>query len=504
MLFTELNWTLNSPYPVLITLQLLPLAGAILILAMKDSAWLKQIALLVAGAEMLLVIDMFTRYDHSTATMQLAERLELFGPFAYHAAVDGISIVFMLLTALMVLLVAIYGISRGLKPASRFFSVLLGIESSLMAMFTTMNLMWFIVLSTVQLGLVGYMLWRWAQSPEKDFALTRFYQFMGLGILLLLAGTLALGWNAAHETGQWSFDLFVLAQVPMLVGFQSVVFFLLFYGFSIRTPFFPLHGWLPLIAEHGNIAIAPALFLGIKIGIYALLRFVFPLVPDAIIQWHNYVVGFAVVGIFYAALLAMLQINLRRLIAFAVISHTGIIIMGLFSLHHLAFQGAVLLSITFGLAAAALSLVTGMIYRRTRTTRLDKLGGLFDHIPLLGITFFIAGLSIIGMPGTPGFDAVHLVLEASIARFGGLLTIAAALGNVLAAGFLLWAFQRAFLGSMPGQGESSMTIEKARPSELLVAGLIVAVLLSTGFHITPLMELIEMPLDAISHLYPGE
>jgi NADH-quinone oxidoreductase subunit M len=178
--------------------------------------------------------------------------------------------------------------------------------------------------------------------------------------------------------------------------------------------------------------------------------------------------------------------------------------MGLFSLHHLAFQGAVLLSITFGLAAATLSLVTGMIYRRTRTTRLDKLGGLFDHIPLIGITFFIAGLSIIGMPGTPGFDAVHLVLEASIARFGGLLTIAAALGNVLAAGFLLWAFQRAFLSPMPVQGTTGSTIEPARPSELLVVGLIVVVLLSTGFHITPLMELIEMPLEAISHLYPGE
>jgi NADH-quinone oxidoreductase subunit M len=149
MIFTELNWSLNSPYPVLITLQLLPLAGALLMLAMKDSAWLKQAVLLVAGTEMLLVFDMFRRYDHSTATMQLAERFELFGPFAYHAAVDGISIVFMLLTALMVLLVAIYGISRGLQPASRFFSVLLGVESSLMAMFTTMNLMWFIILSTV-------------------------------------------------------------------------------------------------------------------------------------------------------------------------------------------------------------------------------------------------------------------------------------------------------------------------------------------------------------------
>jgi len=456
---------------------------------------------LMTGAEMLLVIDMYRRYDHATAAMQFAERLDLFGPFSYHAAADGVSIVFMLLTALMSLLVVIYGtIIRNLRPASRFLGVLLVIESSLMAMFSTMNLMWFIVLSTLQLALIGYMLWRWAGSPEKTFALTRFYQFMGLGILLLLAGALALGWNASHETGQWSFDLYGLSRTAMPSGFQSVVFFLLFYGFSIRTPFFPLHGWLPLIAEHGNIAVAPTLFLGIKIGIYALLRFVFPLLPDAVVQWHDYVVGFAVVGIFYAALLAMVQTNLRRLIAFAVLSHTGIIVMGLFSLHQRAFQGAVLLSVTFGLAAATLSLMTGLIYRRTRTTRLDRLGGLFDPIPLIGLTFFIAGLSIIGMPGTPGFDAVHLVLEASIVRFGGLVTIVAALGNVLAAGFLLWAFQRVFLAPAP-EGAGGAGVEAARPSELLVAGLIVTVLLSTGFYITPLMDLIDTPLESITRLY---
>lgn len=503
MLLSEIHWTSSSPYPVLLTLQLLPLAGAMLMLVMKDISRLKIAGISLAVTELLLVFDLYRRYDHSTAMLQFAEHLNLFGPFTYHSAADGIAIVFILLTALMCLLVAIYGIIRGLKPLSRFLAVLFGIEFSLMAMFTTMNLMWFLLLSAIQLGLIGYMLWRWAQSPEKDIALTRFYQFMGISLLLLFSGMLALGWNSAHETGQWSFDMHDLAGVNMPLSFQSVVFFLLFYGFAIRTPLFPLHGWLPLIATHGNIAIAPALFLGIKIGIYGMLRFVFPLVPDAVMQWHNFVVGFAVVGIFYAALLAMVQTNLRRLLAFAVLSHTGIIIIGLFSLHLLAFQGAVLLTVTFGLAAATLSFMTGMIYRRTRTTRLDRLGGLFDYIPLIGLTFFIAGLSIFGMPGTPGFDAVHLVLEASIIRFGGLVTIAAALGNVLAAGFLLWAFQRAFLGSRP-EGSGNTVIEPARPSELLVAGLIVAVLLGTGFHITPLMDLVEVPLESISSLYPSE
>ncbi len=280
--------------------------------------------------------------------------------------------------------------------------------------------------------------------------------------------------------------------------FQTLVFFLLFYGLAIRTPLFPMHGWLPQVAEHGNIAVAPTLLLGLKIGIYGLLRFVLPLVPEAVQYWQPFVVAFAVVGIFYAALLAMVQENLRRLLAFAVVSHTSLIVLGLFTLDHLAFQGSVMLAVTFGLAVAALLFMTGLVYRRTRTTQLTELGGLFDQIPFVGIAFLVAGLSIIGMPGTPGFDAAHLVLEASIARFGGLLTIAAALGNLLAAGFLLWAFQRAFLGPCP---EGQAPVERLGLAEWLVSGAVIAVLLGVGFYSHPWLELIDVPLATLSAHY---
>jgi NADH-quinone oxidoreductase subunit M len=159
-----------------------------------------------------------------------------------------------------------------------------------------------------------------------------------------------------------------------------------------------------------------------------------------------------------------------------------------------------MLSVTFGLALATLVFMTGLVYRRTRTTLLGRLGGLFDHIPFVGIAFLVAGLSIIGMPGTPGFDAVHLVLEASIHRFGALLTIAAALGNVLAAGFLLWSFQRAFLA--PSQEERPQgTMQRMSAPELLVAGIVVFVLLGAGFYTDPWLELIDNSLQGLSGLY---
>ena len=124
---------------------------------------------------------------------------------------------------------------------------------------------------------------RWATSPAEELALARFYQFMGTGLALLLAGTLLLGWNHARpDRGIWSFDLIELSAVPVAPALSSLVFFLLFYGLAIRTPLFPLHGWLPLVAEHGNVAVAPVFLLGLKVGIYGLLRFVFPLVPEAV------------------------------------------------------------------------------------------------------------------------------------------------------------------------------------------------------------------------------
>jgi NADH-quinone oxidoreductase subunit M len=215
--------------------------------------------------------------------------------------------------------------------------------------------------------------------------------------------------------------------------------------------------------------------------------------------WYPYVTGFAAAGVFYAALLAFQQSNLRLLIAFAVVSHTSLVIIGIFSLDPAAFQGSLLLAVNFGFAATAMMLMVGLVHRRTRTTNLARLGGLFDRIPLLALTFLVAGLAIVGMPGTPGFDAAHLVLEAGIQRFGALTTVAAALGNVVAAGFLLWAFQRAFLApTPPGRGPM---VERANALELAIAGTLLVVMLFAGFRMESLLAMVDAPVKALALRY---
>lgn len=495
----EILWSAQSNFPLLATLQLFPLVAMGATLLLHNSRLLFPLALGAALVELLLAVSLYHNFDIGSSRFQFAEHAQLLGPIAYHAAVDGLGVIFVLLTALLSLLVILYGRIRIFEPQSRFFAVLFAVEAALISSVVTVDLLWFVLLSALQLLPVSYLLHRWSTSPDKQLALNRFLQFMGTALLLLFAGTIMLGWQLADANGgHWSFDLFTLAAQPVSGALQSAIFFLLFYGLAVRIPIFPLHGWLPTIAEHGTVAIGPVFLIGLKTGIYGLLRFVLPLLPEAVMQWHNYVVAFAVTGVFYAALLALMQRNLRRLLAFAIISHSGVLIIGIFSLNHAAFQGSIILSINFGLAAAGLLFMSGMVFQRTGTLLLEQLGGMFDRIPLIGITFFMAGLSIIGMPGTPGFDSVHLVLEASIHRYGALLTIAAALGNVVAAGFLLWAFQRAFLAPRP---EQMPEIRPVNAAEIAVAGTVLITLLVTGFHSEPWLELVDMSLTNLSNLY---
>ena len=501
MNITELHWTAQSSYPLLLLLQLFPVAAMIALYFLRGSKQLMKLGILFTVLELLIAIDVYLHFDHTSTALQLSEQFTLLGPLSYHAAEDGMSVLFILLTALLSALVMLYGAIIPLETPHRLPFMVLATEAVLLSQFTTVDLLWFGLMSLVEIILISYMLWRWGTSPERDLSLTRFIQFMATSVILMTIGITMLAWNYAHETGNpWSFDLLLLQQVSVSEQINSIIFFLLFYGLAIRIPLFPLHGWLPLAAEHGTVAIAPVFLLGLKVGIYALIRFVFPLLPESVMLWHEFIVTFAVAGVFYAAVMAMMQVNMRRLLAFAVVSHTSVLVIGLFSLNQIAFEGAVLLSINFGLAISGLLFMTGFVFWRTRTMLLKKLGGLFDHIPFIGITFLICGLSIIGMPGTPGFDAAHLILEASIHQFGALITIAAALGNVVAAGFLLWAFQRAFLSAKIGQWHEDAIRPSSRAEEILAA-IFIVVLLTTGFYSEPLLDLVDNTMLGLGELY---
>jgi NADH-quinone oxidoreductase subunit M len=488
---TEIFWYQQAGLPLLFWLQALPLLGAAVVYALQERASAVLLGKVFALAELGLAIVVVSHINPLSPSLQLAER---FAPLAYHVAVDGISLIFVLSTALLTFLMTLYGMSRGMISPGRLFAVLLLAEAGLVGMLVTVNVAWFAAYSALELWAVVYLLRRWASSRAEIQALARFVQYQAFGWALFAAGCLVLGWGHAEASGgRWSFDLFDLAGTLPAGKFQTAAFYLLFYGLAVRTPLFPLHGWLPNMAQHGLIAVAPALMVGVKVGIYGMLRFVLPLTPGAVQTWQPYVVGFAMAGVFFTAALAFQQSNLRRLLAFAVVSHTSLLVIGLFSLHESGIQGAMLLAANFGLAVTGMWFIVGFVFRRTGTTELHELSGLFERIPFLAIAFLTFGLAIVGMPGTPGFDAAHLVLEAAIDKFGALPTVATALGNVAAAGFLLWAFQKAFLSQAKEGGHD---VDQTLPMEYVVCGIALAAMLAIGFFTEPWLFLTETASQA--------
>jgi len=502
MNYTEINQT---GWPLLLTLQLLPLLAGFAILRLKSSMAI-SIAMLVSLIEIILSISLYQQFIAEMGTghhFLFAEQFTFWGSVVYHVGADGMSVLFILLTTIITPLTMFFAL---LRKQSSVLGVTLLVEAILISQFVSLDMLWFWLMSILEVGLIVYITQRWAHDWNSGPMIKRFFQFMLAGLILTGMGIFMLAWLYSDQLGQgrWSFNLLELQKLELPIALEHIIFFLLFYGISVRIPLFPVHGWLPSFLEKGSIA-APALFLGIKVGILALLRFVIPLTPNAILSWQYIIIAVAVLGIFYAALLAIQQSNLRRALAYAVISHTSIVVIALFTLNEPGFNSSLLLSIGFGFAIAGLFWITGIIRERTDTMKISELGNLIEGLgkigPLIAISFVGGSLTLIGMPGTPGFEGMHLMLEASIQRFGALVTILAALGNVLAAGFILLVFQRIFLGANQTKNTPAAKQTQTHSLEIVIALSIILLTLIMGLYPNPSLTLIAHTIQPLADIY---
>lgn len=445
---------------------------------------------LFAGLELGLVLYILIAFDSDRADLQFKARYTVLPGLEWLIGMDGTGILFIAVTALLFFFLALYGMGKKTEPSGADVSTLLGFEALLMGLFTTQNLLLFGCLSVLELIPIGFLLKAHRSDAASRPGNRLYWQFMVSGLFLLWAGIVLLGWHHAHVAGFWSFALDDLQRTPLPETLQRITFVLIFYSCAIRLAQFPLHTWLTELAKHPLNPSFVILLVGTKVGLYALLRFVLPLLPDAVHDFRPLVAGLGVVGIFYAAILALMQIRLHRLLAFALVSNTGMLLVGIFSLNTEGLSGSLLLSFNTGLAAAGLFISADSLLRRTRTALLPRLNGLFDPLPLVAIMFLLSSLSSMAMPGTPGFDAAHLLLEGAIEAHEWSVTIAVAVGNVLSTAFLLYAFQRIFLTK---KRETSLRVvhEQLYVNETLLTGLICLILLGVGFYVEPWMDLIE-------------
>ena len=494
-------WSETAAFPLLTTLTLVPLVSMLGILWARSITMALRFGFAGTLLTALLSAYLLSIFNTGNASIQLVERLNL-GWLSYAVGVDGANILFIPLTAILTLLALTYTLITRHVTDRLFIACLLGYEGILIGAFSALNLMQFWLWSLLELLPVILLTRHAGTGQNRRWIITLLLQYWGSGLLMTLAAFMLLGFGLMDAENALTFDWLTLKQNNAYLHDEVLIFILLFFGFSIRMPLFPFHGWLPLLAEHGTVASGAIFIEGLKIGLYGVIRFILPLVPGVAEQWTQFVVILSLISIFYGALLALMQINIRRLLAFSVESHTGMLMIGIFSFNEFGLEGSLLLCIAYGLATAGMLFSVGLIYERTRTAFIPRLGGLFDTNATIAILFLVSALSTMVMPGTPGYDAAHLLLEGVIEEDGWLLAISILLGNVMAAAFLLRAFQHMFIATPKRFQQPYSSSHHPIREERIITVIICALLIITGFYTTPWLNFIDQEATDIGAHYP--
>lgn len=484
-------------FPILTALILLPvlLAGALGVIA--DAKLIRRVAVWGAFAELVLSIVLVLEFAPGIAGMQFVEKLNWIQTvgIGYHVGVDGISVLFIPLTALVTFVVILFSFDRVRFLFNAWAAMLLLLEAATIGVFAALDLILFFAFWELMLVPTYFLIKLWGVGPQRQHAGLKYVMYMLVGSTPMVIAIVLLGLNyrAASGSNVYSFDLAALLSVPVRPEMQTLIFFLLAFGFAVKVPLFPFHTWLPTVLVEGPVGLS-ILLVALKVGIYGFLRVAVPLVPQAALQWSWLLAGLGTIAVLYAGLLALHQRNLRRLLAFAAVSHAGLAVLGVFSLNVHGVQGALILVLQLGLSATGLLLLTWFLYTRLGSSDVAALGGIAAQAPVLSGFFFVFGLAAIGTPGTSGFVGEFLVLLGAF-RAHTTLAAAAVIGIIVSAAYFLSYYERAFAGRP--RGDATRTMEDLRPAEAAVALALAGLIFWIGLYPRPVLTITE---DAVRRL----
>ena len=500
MILPEISADRQVGFPILSVLLFLPVAVLIVLKFVRDEDLAYRVALAGSVLELLLACVVALRFVRDVPDMQFIERggsIPLIG-IGYHLGVDGISVLFLPVTALLTVLVILYAEYAAKADTRHYVMATLGLEATLIGAFASLDLILFWLFFVLELVPSYFLITRWGTGPRRERAAREYVAFMLTGSALMLVGIVLLGLNAGRVDGSYSFDFLKLLSVPVPAELQTLIFFLMFFGLAVKAPIFPFHTWMPKVLEEGPVVGMSVFLVGIKLGTYGFIRFVIPLLPEAAKEWFWLMVVLGVAGMVYGALIALIQSNLRRLLAFSSLSHMGVVVVGLFSLNFSGFQGGLLQMINLGIVGAGLFFVAGFLQTRTGPPDLSVLGGLVHYVPKLTATFLIIALAGIGLPGTSGFNGEHLVILGAF-KAHWVIALAAGLGTFLTASYFLWYFQRAFLGR-PADAQSMQrlqTMPDLKLRELIIATALGGMVFWIGLDTGPFLQTMNGSLRAL-------
>jgi len=445
---------------ILHALVLLPLAGVVPILLGEERS-AKRMALIVTMLELVLSVGLWWAFDPGQGGMQLvssAPWIPRWG-ISYRIGIDGISLFMVLLTTVMMPLSVLASWSSITKKERAFYALMLTLLTGLIGVFISLDLFVFYVFFEVMLIPMYFIIGIWG-GANRLYAAIKFFIYTMAGSLLMLVAIVVMAWKIAATTGTLSFAYDHLLQNAGTLGAAAPWLFAAFaLAFAIKVPIFPLHTWLP--DAHVEAPTAGSVLLAavmLKIGTYGFLRFAVPFFPQVAMSpgVTRLMVVLAVIGIIYGALVAMVQPDIKKLVAYSSVSHLGFVMLGIWGLTVISVQGALMVMISHGISTGALFLLIGMIYERRHTRLIEAYGGIARVVPIFSLILTVVALSSIGLPGLNGFVGEFLVLLGSFAAYPWATGLATT-GVIFAAAYLLWALQRMIFNPLDNPENEGLT-----------------------------------------------
>jgi NADH-quinone oxidoreductase subunit M len=445
-----------APDSILTITIFLPLAGFVALFLVPKTAptAIKLVGLISSALTFAVSILLYVDFDAAASGFQFVQMADWIPGLniSYHVGIDGMSLLLILLTTFLTP-IALLGTYNSVTNRLREYTMMiLLLEVGMLGVFAALDIFLFYVFWEAMLIPMYFIIGVWG-GKERIYAAVKFVLFTLFGSLLMLVAILVLGYMASTlPGGRFTLNLLELyAIAPTLPGaLQGWLFLAFALSFAIKVPLFPLHTWLPdahvQAPTVGSVLLAGVL---LKMGTYGFLRFCLPLFPDAAIRFTPLFAILAVIGIIYGALVAMVQTDIKKLVAYSSVSHLGFVVLGIFSMTEEGIQGAVIQMINHGLSTGALFLLVGMIYDRAHTRAIADFGGVSKIMPVYATFFMIIMLSSIGLPGLNGFVGEFLILLGAFhSTFLGTVayTAISALGVIFAAVYLLWMYQRVMMG----------------------------------------------------------